>query len=60
MPVDINVLKGTFSAETGLDWSANIHSFIQYYQAKILEAMMNQQKEEMEKLLQAVNKINSV
>jgi hypothetical protein len=59
MALNINTVKGTFKADTGLDWSANIHAFIQYYQAKILEQMMDQQQTQMTTLIQKVDEINT-
>jgi len=58
MPYNINTAKSGFQADTGLEWSANIHAFVQYYQAKILEMMMDQQKSQMEALIQKVDDLD--
>lgn len=58
MPLNINTAKATFQSETGLEWSANIHAFIQYYQAKILEMMMDQQQAQMTTLIQKVDNLD--
>ncbi len=59
MALNINTVKTNFKIDTGLDWSANIHAFIQYYQAKILEQMMDQQQAQMTTLIQKVDEINT-
>lgn len=59
MPLNINTVKQTFQSETGLEWSANIHAFIQYYQAKILEQMMDQQQTQMASLIQKVDDLDN-
>jgi len=58
MALNINTAKANFQADTGLEWSANIHAFIQYYQAKILEQMMDQQQAQMTQLIQKVDNLD--
>ena len=58
MALNINTVKASFQSDTGLEWSANIHAFIQYYQAKILEQMMDQQQAQMTTLIQKVDNLD--
>lgn len=58
MALDLNNLKTKFFTETGLEWSANIHAFIQYYQAQILEKIMEQQQDLMTALIQKVDNLD--
>lgn len=59
MALNINTVKISFQSDTGLEWSANIHAFIQYYQAKILEQMMDQQQAQMTSLIQKVDDLDN-
>lgn len=59
MALNINTVKANFQSDTGLEWSANIHAFIQYYQAKILEQMMDQQQAQMTSLIQKVDNLDN-
>ena len=58
MAIDINSAKSTFFADTGLEWSANLHAFIQYYQARIMEQMMITQEAQMKELIQKVDNLD--
>jgi hypothetical protein len=58
MALNINTVKASFQSDTGLEWNANIHAFIQYYQAKILEQMMDQQQAQMTSLIQKVDDLD--
>lgn len=58
MALNITTVKASFQSDTGLEWSANIHAFIQYYQAKILEQMMDQQQAQMTTLIQKVDNLD--
>lgn len=60
MELDINEVKKSFTVDTELDWKANIHAFIQYYQAKMLEKMIEQQKNDMNLLIQKIDKIQRI
>ena len=59
MALNINTVKASFQSDTGLEWSATIHAFIQYYQAKILEQMMDQQQTQMASLIQKVDDLDN-
>lgn len=59
MPLSINDVKNSFQSDTGLEWSANIHAFIQYYQAKILEKSMDQMQQQMTQLIQKVDELDN-
>ena len=37
--------KTEFKTDTGFDWNTNIHAYIQYVQARLLDLMVQQQKE---------------
>jgi len=58
MALNIQTLKTEFEVMTGLEWKANIHAFIQYYQARVLEAMMDQQLALMEELIEKVSQLD--
>ena len=58
MPLSLNDVKGPFQADTGLEWSANIHALLQYYQAKLLEKIMDQQQQQMTQLIQKVDNLD--
>ncbi len=58
MALNLEELKNTFFTETGLEWGGNIHAFIQYYQAKILEKIMEQQQDLMTALIQKVDNLD--
>lgn len=58
MALNINDVKNSFLADTGLEWAANIHAFIQYYQAKVMEKIMDQQQQLMTQLIQKVDNLD--
>lgn len=58
MPLSLNDVKGPFQTDTGLEWSANIHALMQYYQAKLLEKILDQQKDQMAQLIQKVDNLD--
>lgn len=58
MALNIQTLKTEFEVMTGLEWKANIHAFIQYYQARVLEALLDQQLNLMNQLIAKVDNLD--
>lgn len=52
-------IKDAFAADMGVKWDANIHAFVQYYQAKLLEQLLAQQADLMNKLIGKVDELNA-
>jgi hypothetical protein len=44
-----------FEKETGLDPKTNIDTYIQFFQAKLLEELLTQQNTKLQQLIDAVN-----
>ena len=55
-----NTFLSEFTAHTGLDQKTNIDTYIQYYQARILDLMMRRQIEKMQMLIEKVQALNHI
>ena len=47
-----------FKTHTNLDPKTNMDTYIQYYQARLLDLMLQQQLDKMEELIAAVNRLD--
>ena len=51
---NFETLTSEFKSSTGLDWKTNIDTYIQYFQARMLDRLIQQQNEKMDALIQEV------
>jgi hypothetical protein len=51
--------KNEFTVHTGLDPKTNVDTYIQYYQARILDQMMQQQDDKLKQLIDKVHALDT-
>ncbi|ATL48385.1 hypothetical protein COR50_15115 [Chitinophaga caeni] len=57
MANNFNSYQHDFLLATGLDWKTNIDTYIQYYQARVLDDMREQQSTKLNQLIEEVKKL---
>lgn len=55
MATKFQTYQQEFEIETGLDPKTNVDAYIQFFQAKLLEEILNQQNTKLQQLIDAVN-----
>lgn len=58
MPHNYSNYLVDFIVDTGLDPKTNVDTYIQYYQARLLDAMLQQQLTKMNELISKVDEID--